>query len=503
MTDKARVCAAIRESTTAEAVQAMSRAAGLADLVEVRADFVQDLDVAALLAAKPCPVLFTLRSSQEGGDFAGAERVRLETIVEAANLGADYVDVEFSAYWKAVLDAVPPERVILSSHNFEETPADLGDLFDRMSGSGAGIIKIATRANRLSDNVRIMRLLERAASKGTNLVALAMGRPGIPSRILGPSRGSWMTFASLPGSAPTADGQVRADDMLEVYRIQSITRSTRIYGVAGRPIGHSLSPQVHNRAFAERGLDAVYVPLEADGVGDLMEFADYFGLEGASVTIPFKEDIRELVTSISVEAEQVGAVNTIVRAGSGWHGENTDVEGFLYPLKRRTFPGRLNSVVLGAGGAARAVVAGLRAGGSRVCVVARDVEKARRLAQPFGASWKAWGEFRELEWDLLVNTTPVGMYPSVDETPVPADCLKGEWVYDLVYRPAETRLLREAAARGCRTISGIDMFLGQAVKQQQIWCGTPVPHKEMAEALETALGRGRPAPGRPEETLNA
>lgn len=489
MTEPVRVCVAIRESSTAEAVEAMQRAASFADLVEVRADFIRDLDVQALVAAKPCPLLFTLRSPMEGGDYTGPERARLETIVEAARAGADLVDVEFSAFWKGVLDAVPREKVLVSSHNFEETPADLEQLLDRMAASSAGILKIATRAECLADNIRIMRLLDYARKRDLKLCALAMATPGIPSRVLGPSRGSWMTFASLPGSAPTADGQVQADDLLQVYRIRSITASTLVFGVAGRPVVHSLSPAVHNRGFAERGVDAIYLPLDASGIDDLEEFARFFSLRGASVTLPYKESARNRVKSISVEAEQVGAVNTIAGTETGWHGENTDVEGFLQPLRRRTHPAKLDCLVLGAGGAARAVVAGLRTCSARVRVLARDTAKARRLAEPFGASWGAWDEISSCRWDLLVNTTPVGQHPNPEHTPVPAEALTGEWVYDLVYTPTRTRLLREAEGRGCRTISGVEMFLGQALKQHQVWFGTPVPHREMAEALEAALAR--------------
>lgn len=503
MTEPVRVCVAIRESTTAEAVQSMRRAASFADLVEVRADFIHDLDVPALIAAKPCPLLFTLRSPIEGGDFAGPERARLETILGAARAGADFVDVEFSAYWRAVLDAVPHDKVIVSYHNFEETPSDLEQLLDRMAGTGAGILKIATRAECLSDNIRIMRLLEYSRKRELKLCALAMATPGIPSRILGPSRGSWMTFASLPGSAATADGQVPADELLDVYRLRTITDSTRIFGVAGHPVAHSLSPAIHNRGFADRGVDALYLPLEATGIDDLEQFSRFFSLRGASITLPYKECIRERVASISVEAEQVGAVNTIAATDSGWHGENTDVEGFLHPLRRRAHPGNLECVVLGAGGAARAVVAGLRTCGASVRVLARDPAKARKLAERFGASWGEWMEVGGSKWDLLVNTTPVGQYPDVESSPVPAEALTGGWVYDLVYTPTRTRLLRDAERQGCRTISGVEMFLGQALKQHQIWFGTPVPHREMAEALEAALARRNDSMNRTEESRNA
>ncbi len=494
-----RVCVAIREASNALAVEAVPRAMEWADLVEVRADYIPDLDLQRLLHKKPGPILFTLRSSQEGGEFAGAERDRLETIVDAARLGADYVDVEYSSFWQAVLDKVSRQRVVLSYHNFEETPEDLEPLLQSMASTGAGIIKIATRARSLADNLRIARILAWAAPRNIRLCALAMGREGIPSRVLGPLWGSWMTFASMPGSSGTADGQIPADELIRRYRIREIGASTRLYGVLGKPLGHTLSPTVHNAAFAARRLDAVYLPMEGTGLDDFLKFHSSFPVSGMSVTIPYKEEAYARAGSLSVEADETGAVNTLVLKESGWHGENTDVEGFLHPLRRRLHIGRMRAVVLGAGGAARAVVCALRSQGASVCVVARNPQKAQQLAERFQSEYRRWDQLGSLCWDLLVNTTPLGMYPEVNQTPIPAELLTGKWVYDLVYNPRQTRLLKDAAARGCSTISGTEMFIGQALKQQQLWCGSLPPDGVMEEALEEdfstrADGRSRREP---------
>ncbi len=482
-----RVCVAIREKSTDRAVEAAARAMKWADLVEIRADYILDLDLPRLFRDKRGPVLFTLRTSLEGGEYAGPESRRLDAILEAARLGADYVDVEYSTFWKAVLEAVPKERVILSHHDFNGTPEGLELLLDMMAGTGAGIVKIVTRACCLADNVRIARLLARASSMKINLCALAMGREGIPSRVLGPQWGSWLTFASMPGSRVTADGQLAADEMVNQYRVRELGPLTRLYGVLGKPLGHSLSPRLHNAAFATRKMDAVYIPMEGSGIGDFLEFHSAFPVSGLSVTIPYKEEAYASAGSLAFEADQTGAVNTLVLRDAVWHGENTDVEGFLKPLHSRFLTGPMRAVVLGAGGAARAAVSALRSQGAAVCVVARNVRKAQLLAERFQAEHQAWDQLDELRWDLLVNTTPVGMYPDEDQTPVPADWLTGKWVYDLVYNPRDTRLLKEAAQRGCGTISGAEMFLAQALKQQQLWCGTPPPEGAMEAALESAL----------------
>jgi 3-dehydroquinate dehydratase / shikimate dehydrogenase len=457
----AQICVPIRETASLAAAEAADRAAEWADLVEIRADFIQDLDFDLLFRIKRRPVIFTLRSRQEGGAYAGSERQRLETILQAAQCGADYVDIEYSAFYRVILQGVPRERVILSCHNFEETPANLDTLLDSMAASGAGVLKIAVQARSLTDNLRIAKLLELARRRNLNLCALAMGRQGLPSRILGSSWGSWMTFASLPGGETTAEGQLPADILARQFRVPEITGDTLLYGVLGKPLAHSLSPQIHNAAFAARGAKAVLLPLEADDFNDFLQFHAAIPFSGVAVTIPFKGEAHALAHSVSVAAEQTGAVNTLILKKDRWHGENTDVEGFLRPLKRRVHPGKMRAIVLGSGGAARAAIYALRSEGAAVCVVARDPGKAHALADRFQAEYAGWDRLESLRWDLLVNATPVGMTPETDPSPVPESCLTGEWVYDLVYNPAETRLLKEAARQGCKTIAGSEVFLGK------------------------------------------
>ena len=482
-----QICVAIRESTTTTAVASAVRAATWADLVEFRADYIQDLDLRELLRNKPCPVIFTLRARHEGGEYNGRDGERIRTIIQASHENADYVDVEFSSNWKLVLDTVPKEKVILSYHDFDQTPAHLEAKLGLMAATGAGILKIVTRARCLADNVRIARLLNYASSLRVKLIALAMGNAGTPSRILAGPWGSWLTFASLPGGNATAEGQISADQLESLYRVREIDFETELYGVLGKPLGHSLSPLIHNTAFSYLGMNAVFLPLEATSVQDFSAFQEMSRLRGSSVTIPYKEAIRTETQSVSAAADQVGAINTLVCKENGWHGENTDVEGFLRPLLDRMQLAGMKAAVLGSGGAARAVVYALRSQGAAVCVIGRNRERAAILADRFGAESAGWDQFRHIRWDLLVNATPVGMSPNVNESPVPADFLNGEWIYDLVYNPGETRLLREAAQRGCKIIGGAEMFLAQALEQEKLWFGVEGPEKAMREALQDAL----------------
>jgi len=296
-----------------------------------------------------------------------------------------------------------------------------------------------------------------------------------------------MTFTSLPGGEATAQGQIPASDLIHKYRVRTLSKETKLYGVLGKPIGHSLSPAIHNSAFAARGIDACYLPLEAADMDDFIEFQSTVPLHGVSVTIPYKEDVRRCLQSISAKADKIGAVNTLIKTENGWRGENTDVDGFLRPLQKRMNPSGKRAVVLGAGGAARAIVHGLAAQGASICVVDIDRVKSRRLAETFNLDFADPNQLQSLEWDLLVNATPVGMFPKVENSPLPAEWLTGEWVYDLVYNPRETRLLKDAAARGLGTVSGEEMFLAQAIRQQELWCGLPVPEQAMQDAFKTAI----------------
>jgi 3-dehydroquinate dehydratase / shikimate dehydrogenase len=485
-----RVCVAIREASTSEAVAAAARAAEWADLVEIRADFIRDLDLDRLFHGKRCPLIFTLRSSREGGQFQGSEKARLETILAAPRRGADYVDVEYSSFWQAVLEAVPPGKVILSHHDFEKTPDDLEHLVCSMGATGAGIVKIATTARILADNVRIARLLESAAARGIDLCALVMGPAGMPSRILGPQWGSWMTFASLPGREGTAEGQIPADQLVRLFRIRQIGPRTQLFGVLGKQPARSMSALIHNAALAARGSDAICLPIEGSGIDDFLEFHRAFPVHGLSVTPPYTGEARACACSLSVQAAATGAATTLILKEAGWHGENSDVDGFMRPLRKRLYLGRIRALVLGAGAAARVAVYSLRSHGARVTVAARDRSKAARLAGLYQAEHAGWDERHKLLWDLLVNATPLGGGSEADEPPLPLECLAGKWVYDLVCSPRATRLLQDAERKGCGIIGGTEMFLARIAREQVLWCGSPPPTNVMAAALEAAFAEG-------------
>jgi 3-dehydroquinate dehydratase / shikimate dehydrogenase len=310
-----------------------------------------------------------------------------------------------------------------------------------------------------------------------------MGAMGAVSRVLAARFGSCWTYAG-DGIGP---GQISLARMRDEFRVNRITAATEIYAVVGHPVAHSLSPAMHNAALAALGRDAVYVPLEAADFAEALEFADRLGLGGMSVTSPFKHDAIAAADSADPLAIRVGAANTLTRSRDGrWVATNTDVEGFLRPLAGNADLASSRVAVLGAGGAARAVIAALRGRGAHVTVCARRPEAAQAVAGAFDAESGAWPP-AEGPWDLVVNTTPVGTWPNISASPMEGVPFRARLVYDLVYNPEETAFLQRARAAGADTLSGLDMLVWQAALQLRAWTGEDPPIEVMRRAAQARL----------------
>jgi 3-dehydroquinate dehydratase/shikimate dehydrogenase len=438
-----------------------------ADLVELRLDGVADLDVAAALSGRHLPVIVTCRPTWEGGAYRGSEEERKRILAAAFAHGAEYVDIEWRAGFTDLLQATGGRRIVLSSHDFTGVPRDFAERTRAMLGTGAEIVKVAVAASRLSDCATLLEVATASAEARGRLVLIAMGDRGWVSRVCAAKFGSAWTYAgSLAGI-----GQLGPHALLNDYRFRSIGPATALYGVVGQPVSHSVSPAMHNAAFAAAALDAVYLPLPAADVDDFVEFARALSLRGASITIPYKVSLADQMADVDPLARAVGAVNTLRVDGDRWRGANTDVAGFLQPLRdRQVTLSALRVAVLGAGGSARAVVTGLTRAGAAVTVYARNRLRAEPLAQ-LGAQVASGECPPPRSWDLLVNCTPVGMQPLVDHSPLPPGALDGRLVYDLIYNPSPTRLLSEARAAGCEIIGGLEMLVAQAQDQFQWWTG--------------------------------
>ncbi|MFN2447103.1 MAG: shikimate dehydrogenase [Vicinamibacterales bacterium] len=471
-----KLCVTVTGSTVAELRNRRDRVVD-ADLVELRLDTVSDPCAAAALAGRRRPVIVTCRPRWEGGQFAGSEEARRQILVDALSLGAEFVDIEWRAGFDDVLQRTGGRRIVLSSHDFDGIPADLAARVHAMRATGAEVVKVAVMAKRLSDNLALLPL----AKSEVPTALIAMGDAGLVSRVLAGRLGSCWTYA---GSA-VAPGQVPAERLHNEYGFRQIGPRTALYGVVGRPVTHSISPALHNAAFRANHLDAVYLPLAAATLDDFWTFADAFDVRGASVTAPFKVEAFERADESDAVSRRIRALNTLKRDGRRWIGCNTDVAGFLRPLDGVTLHGT-RATILGAGGAARAVALALASAGALVTVCARRPGEAAAVAGLAGGTAGAW-PVQPGTWDLLINATPAGTFPDLDDTPVAPGAFTGRLVYDLVYNPAETRLLRDAAAAGLATLGGLEMLVAQAQQQFEWWTGVRSSGRVMRDAALATL----------------
>lgn len=486
------LCETVTGRTMDEVLRA--RDASTAEMVEVRLDGVDRPDGAAAVAGRRRPIIVTCRPRWEGGRFDGSEEERQRVLVDAFRSGAEFVDVEAQASFVPEIARMRrgDRGLVLSRHFFEAVPVDLEGIARAMRARGAEVIKLAVQVERVSDLLPLFDLGARLSCEeradDTGHVLIGMGACGVPSRILGQRLGNRWIYAG-DGVAP---GQLPLCRLTDEFHVRRIGTHTQVFGVTGRPVQHSLSPVMHNAGFAALGMDAVYLPLEAASAEDFVHFARAIGLRGASITAPFKVDMLSHVTVLDPVAQRVGAINTLVVDGDRWYGANTDVDGFLTPLAGRMRLRGTRAAILGAGGAARAVAVALGQQGAQVTVCARREEAAADVARLAGSSRTSALPPAPGSWDVLINTTPIGS-PAQPGNPMAGQPLTGEIVFDLIYRPADTLLLAQARAEGCLVIGGLEMLVGQAERQFQLWTGERPPaglfERVAGQALAGAASR--------------
>jgi 3-dehydroquinate dehydratase / shikimate dehydrogenase len=473
-----RICVSLTEETTEAVIERMQALAGVADLFEVRGDLVLDLDLLSILRARVKPLMLTCRSESEGGRWADDDPRRRKALLEGVKRGYDYVDIEHRSGLLDVMNEKAGRGLIVSYHDLAGMPADLDSLYAEMAGRGADVVKIAVTPRSIADVGRVMAFARRAAEGGgTPVVAIAMGPLGVATRILSGRHGAPFTFASTSAGAESAPGQVPASLMAGLFRVGSVTSATRAYGVLGSDVGGSLSPVLHNRAFEARGIDAVYVPLQADSLDGFLMAMPALELSGFSVTRPYKVDIVPHMQEVEEAAAVCGSVNTVVAQPDGTlRGSTTDGIGVLASLKKRVDVKGRPVVILGAGGAARSAALSLAKKGAQVTLLARDPGQAATSARAVGCRHGSIAEVARHPWDVVINATPVGSGALVDETPLPAALhRRGTVALDMVYDPLETRFLAEARAAGCTIVDGMEMLVAQAVAQFETWTGVEAP----------------------------
>ena len=470
-----------------------AQAAG-ADLVEIRLDscVANGADPKTIIAVIPqlvLPAILTIRHTSENGDHAIKDEDRVNYYSEAMRLGVTWIDCEL-AQWsilhKLGLKRSGKTKLILSYHDFDGMGNDVPGRIAAMRVAGADIAKIAVRAGDASD-LEVIRLLYADATGP--LVAIAMGEHGLPTRLLAGAWGAALTFARLDGDVGSAPGQPTVGELLRTYRVTKQNAQTRIYGVIGSPVSHSLSPIIHNTAFAHHQLNAVYVPFRVE---DPIAFWRACGswIDGLSITIPHKPSLIGQMHTIEDLARRIGAINTVYRDRDLRPvGANTDAYAVIHCLEEQLGELRNRHVlVLGAGGVARAIGVALSDRGARVTIVNRTADKAQELAQEVGATFMTMEQALTTSYDVLINGTAAGM-GKPDETPWPAECHReGSVVFDTVYHPLETKLLRDAQRAGARTVSGLEMLVRQALGQYQRWTGREAPQHLMYRACLDRIG---------------
>ncbi|MCA9062984.1 MAG: shikimate dehydrogenase [Planctomycetaceae bacterium] len=473
-----------------------------AELVELRIDYIRKRpDMGRLLKDRPTPVVVTCRRHADRGRWTGPEDQRMALLREAIISGAEYVDLEDD-----VARSVPrygKTKRIVSYHNFDETPAELFDIYRRLEQLDPDVIKIVTMANAPSDNVRILEMVE-AADRPT--VGFCMGEFGTPSRILCGRYGSPFTYASFSRDRELAPGQLSFAEVRNLYGFNRITKATRVFGVLGDPIAHSKSPLLHNAAFRKLKLDAVYLPLRvpADRLLDSLEEFEKLGIEGYSVTIPHKEAVVDYCDAPDELTDLIGAANTLYRYDNQWIATNTDasaaLDSIMLGLQQSAtaipdLAGR-KVLILGAGGVARAIGRALIDKGAALVVANRSRERGKALAAELGCQHILWENRGAESCEVLINCTSVGMFPKMDETPFQAHWIgESTLVFDTVYNPEQTLLLKQARERGCTVVSGVEMFVRQAARQFELFTGQPAPMDYMAETIRRAMSAARSAGG--------
>jgi 3-dehydroquinate dehydratase/shikimate dehydrogenase len=376
--------------------------------------------------------------------------------------------------------------LLVSFHDFTRTKG-LEQAAQRIEAFRPEFVKVVATAKSLADNLAMLKLIANR-SRSAHMVGICMGEEGLVSRVLGLRAGASFTFASLDDGIETAPGQVSVRALRNLYRAEQLDQATRIFGVAGNPIAHSLSPLMQNTAFRRENVNAVLIPLKTHKLADLLSLARELPLAGVAVTMPLKQEVLAHLANSDPLTGRIGACNTLrIGADGKIVGFNTDVAGVVRPLEQRLRLKGAKIAVLGAGGAARAAVFGLVDQGAEVFIVNRTHENAVKLAKEAKAHALKHEQFARSRFDVLINSTPCGMAGNKQPLPIAADELNAGLVFEMVYNPLETPLLKLAKERGIPVVSGLEMFVQQGARQFEIWTGKPAPEAEMQRVVELEL----------------
>ncbi|MGA1980996.1 MAG: shikimate dehydrogenase [Acidobacteriaceae bacterium] len=491
-----KVCVAIIGSTAAEMIEKATSVVKETPFLEFRLDYLEK----PLLALPKLKQFFadntaataiaTCRRAANGGKFAGTIAAEVEILSKAAEAGFHLVDIELQSaesIKKAGLQKLRETGIalIVSYHDFNAT-RDLDGIYARIAPFNPDFVKIVPTAKALVDNVTLIRFLERM-NDHTNIIGICMGDAGVISRVLGVRAGSAFTFAAATPGEETGPGQIAARTLIETYRIEHVDAATKVYGVAGNPIRSSLSPIMMNTAFRRETVNAVYLALQTTRLSDLLKLVHEIPIQGVSITMPLKQEILPHLEQTDPLSAKIGAVNTIRLLDGKLYGFNTDVAGIVGPLEKRISLRGAKVLVLGAGGAARAAVFGIRDRGAEVFILNRTAETAQKLARQSGSKTIKKEALAKTSFDAIINATPVGMAGNKAPQILEAKDLNTRLVFDLVYNPLETPLIHMARQQSIPIITGVEMFVQQGARQFEIFTGKPAPEEEMFRVVLHAL----------------
>lgn len=488
------ICVPVIGSTFSEAMQQIVETKKETDLFELRADCLGDISdeqVKKLISLMGKPFILCIRKIKESGHFIGSEEDRLKRWIALSGLKPTYVDVEYSVddrFLEAVRHHFPNSALILSHHDFKQTPSDLPELFLRMRSRKADLYKIATMANSSLDGLRMLQFLKK--HRESRLIALCMGPWGEFTRVLAARAGSKIVYASSSATKESAPGQIPLQEMLERYRVPMLTERTKVFGLIGDPVTESPSNITHNSVIKQLGLDAVYVkiPVKKEELSAFLKAAASFGIQGLSATMPLKEELLNVVDSPEGDAKDYGAINTLHFTGGRVLGYNTDGRGALDALEEMMPVRGKRLVIVGAGGSAKAITFEAKRRGAKVSVVNRTESKAveaAKLSSGRGYSFESWKR-NPHPYDALVHCTPLGMFGK-DSASVEELIQDGKCLMDIVVSKEETALMNKARLRGCLVIGGYAMLKKQAISQFRIWQRDSEKHLDLESAFEIAF----------------
>ncbi|MGA9570232.1 MAG: shikimate dehydrogenase [Candidatus Acidiferrales bacterium] len=494
MIAKDKICAVVAALDASRMWKQLTAALRVTRTAELRLDWLPDDDemdrfLARLPKKRPRATLIaTCRRREAGGKFRGTIAQQLVHLAAAVRSGCDWYDLEIESSSRCppeLLDVLLGEgQRIASAHFFGRSPRNLRRVATELRRGSPDAIKIAAQCDSLGRSIEVLRL----ANGCRNVIAVPMGDVALPARVLALREGSALAYAPVENA--TAPGQVTLDAVKNLYRADKLRRKTRVYGVIGNPIGHSLSPVLQNAGFQARKMDAVFLPFLVRELWDFLHSIEPLGIAGFSVTLPHKQAILRHLDDCDPMAAAIGAVNTVVVRGSGkLYGYNTDYVGVLRALERRIPLRGSRALIFGAGGAARAVAFALAQSGASVCVCARRAQAAKVLARAVGGEVLERSRLKREFFDAIVNATPVGMHPAAGRSPLEARELNCRLVFDLIYRPRVTKLMQLAARRGIEAVSGVEMFVAQGTAQWEIWTGERAPVDKMRGAVLRELTR--------------